>query len=113
MTIVINEIMQNPSAVSDSNGEWFELTNITANDIDINGWTIQDNDSDFHIIDNGGSLIVPAGGFLVLGNNSDSATNGGVTVDYQYSSNFFLANGADELVLIDNQGNEIDRVWCL
>ena len=43
--VVINEIMQNPSAVSDANGEWFELYNNTNGSIDINGWTISDNDS--------------------------------------------------------------------
>ncbi|VEP12805.1 conserved hypothetical protein [Hyella patelloides LEGE 07179] len=107
--IVINEILQNPSAVSDADGEWFEITNTTDNDIDINGWTIQDNDTDSHVIDNGGSLIVPAGGFVVLSNNADSATNGDFTADYQYSG-ITLANGADELVLLDDQGNEVDRV---
>lgn len=107
--IVISEIMQNPSAVSDSNGEWFEVTNTSGTGIDINGWTIQDNDNDLHVIDNGGPLIVPAGGYLVLGNNANSATNGGFTVDYEFSS-FFIANGADEIVLIDADGNEVDRV---
>ena len=43
--IVINEIMQNPSAVSDSNGEWFELHNPTAGAVDIDGWTVMDNGS--------------------------------------------------------------------
>ena len=82
--VVINEIMQNPSAVFDSDGEWFELINTTNNPIDIDGWTIEDNDIDSHVIDNGGPLIIPANGFLVLGNNSDSATNGGVTLSYQF-----------------------------
>ncbi|MEL7314883.1 MAG: ExeM/NucH family extracellular endonuclease [Cyanobacteria bacterium J06559_3] len=107
--IVINEILQNPAAVSDSNGEWFEVTNTTTSDIDINGWTIQDNDTDSHVINNGGPLIVPAGGFLVLSNNADSATNGGFTADYEYSG-FILANGADEVVLVAPSGTEIDRV---
>ncbi|MBT8199199.1 MAG: ExeM/NucH family extracellular endonuclease [Acidimicrobiia bacterium] len=108
--IVINEIMQNPSAVSDSNGEWFELYNSTSNAIDIDGWTIADNDFDSHVINNGGPLLVPADGYLVLGNNSNSGTNGGVTVGYNYGTSFFLANGADELVLTDGASIEIDRV---
>jgi len=108
--VVINEIMQNPSAVSDGAGEWFELFNATAGDIDIDGWTIQDNDLDVHVIANGGPLVIPAGGYLVLGNNGDSGTNGGVGVDYAYGTSFFLANGADELVLLDDTMVEIDRV---
>ena len=107
--IVITEIIQNPDAVSDANGEWFEVFNPTASAININGWTIKDNDSDSHVINNGGPLPVPAGGFLVLARNANAATNGGVTVDYQYSG-IFLGNGADELVLVDNFSNEIDRV---
>ena len=77
--IVINEILRNPTKVTKSAGEWFELFNPTAVDIDINGWTIQDNGTDHHVISNGFPLIVPAGGFLVLGRSS-GATNGGSAV---------------------------------
>ena len=108
--VVINEIMQNPSAVGDSSGEWFELVNTTGATIDIDGWTIKDDGSDSHVIDNGGPLNIPAGGYLVLGNNTDSGTNGGLTVNYNYGGSFFLANGADELVLLDASQLEIDRV---
>jgi predicted extracellular nuclease len=108
--LVINEIMQNPAAVADSAGEWFELYNPTAADIDINGWTIADNGSDSHVINNGGPLLVPAGGYLVLGNNTDPTTNGGLTVAYSYGGSWFLANGDDEVVLFDTSGAEVDRV---
>jgi len=108
--LVINEIMQNPSAVGDSDGEWFEIHNPTGAAVDIDGWTIRDDGSDTHLIDNGGPLLVPAGGYLVLGNNTDSSTNGGVTVDYSYNGGFFLSNGADELILEDGDLTEVDRV---
>jgi hypothetical protein len=108
--IVINEILQNPSVVSDSAGEWFELYNVTGMDIDIDGWTIADNDFDLHVIDNGGPLVIPAGGYLVLGRNGDSGTNGGVSIDYVYPSDWFLSNSTDEIVLYDYLGNETDRV---
>ncbi|HEX9825783.1 MAG TPA: lamin tail domain-containing protein [Flavobacteriaceae bacterium] len=104
--IIINEIMQNPSAVLDSDGEWFEVYNTTGSPIDINGWTISDSGSNSHTISS--SLIVPANGYAVLGNNSDSGTNGGVTVNYQYTS-FTLANGADSVILTCS-GNIIDQV---
>ena len=108
--IVINEIMQNPSAVADSTGEWFELYNPTSSDIDIEGWTIKDDDFDTHLIANGGPLLIPAGGYLVLGVNADSNVNGGVPVDYAYGSGWFLSNSADEVVLLDGGLIEIDRV---
>ncbi|MEO1144895.1 MAG: Ig-like domain-containing protein [Cyanobacteria bacterium J06638_22] len=107
--IVVNEILQNPSAVSDADGEWFELYNPTANDIDINGWTIADDGLDSHTIANGAPLIIAAGGYLILGRNADSGSNGGVSVDYEYSS-YLLANGDDEIILTNTVGVEIDRV---
>ena len=107
--IVINEIMQNPDVVYDSDGEWFELYNPTTSPIDIDGWTMMDNDSDSHMIANGAPLVIPAGGYLVLGNNIDAGTNGGVSVAYQYPS-FYLSNSSDELVLLDTDLTEIDRV---
>jgi len=61
------------------------------------------------VISNGGPLNIPAGGFLVLGRNSNFATNGGVTVNYTYSS-VTLANGDDELILLDTGLTEVDRV---
>jgi predicted extracellular nuclease len=107
--LVINEVMQNPSAVADADGEWFEIHNPTSSDVDIDGWTIADNDSDSHVISNGGPLVVPAGGYVVLGNNADSVSNGGLTVDYVFSG-IALANGADELVLFDTAMSESDRI---
>ena len=108
--LVINEIIQNPDAVYDSAGEWLELFNTTDTDIDIDGWTIEDDDDDSHVINNGGPLYVPAGGYLVLGNNADSGTNGGVTVAYSYGGALALGNSADEVVLLDASLEEIDRV---
>ena len=107
--LVINEVMQNPSAVSDGSGEWLEIYNSSANDIDIDGWTIRDDDFDSHVITNGGPLVVPAGGYAVLGNNVDSATNGGAAVNYAYAG-LFLSNGGDEVVLVDPGGVEFDRI---
>ena len=106
--IVITEVMQNPAAVGDDAGEWFEVHNPGSADVDLDGWTISDNDIDSHAIDT--SVVVPAGDYIVLGNNGDSATNGGVTVDYVYDGPFFLSNSADELVLTDADGLEVDRI---
>lgn len=97
--IIISEIMQNPSAVNDSDGEWVELYNTTESPIDINGWYIKDQDNDTHLISSGGTLTIEANDYLVLGVNSDSATNGGVNVDYQYSD-FTLGNSSDEFQIV-------------
>ncbi|MEL6586284.1 MAG: lamin tail domain-containing protein, partial [Pseudomonadota bacterium] len=108
-SLVISEVMQNPSAVSDSDGEYFEIYNAGATAIDLNGYTVRDNDVDSFVIDNGGPLIVEPGAYLVLGTNGDMATNGGVPLDYEYSG-MFLSNSADELVIVDTFGREVDRI---
>jgi hypothetical protein len=108
--IIINEVMQNPNAVYDDHGEWFELYNTTSSGIDIDGWTIRDDDLDSHTIDNGGPLVVPAKGYLVLGCNADPDSNGGYTCDYEYGSGWYLANSADEVVLEDGLKAEIARI---
>jgi hypothetical protein len=105
--LVITEIMQNPSSVSDSDGEWFEIFNSGDIELDLNGWTIKDADTDNHTISS--SLIINPGEYKVLGVNSNSSSNGGVTVDYQYSG-ITLANGADELVLINTNDTVFDSV---
>ncbi len=108
--IVINEIMQNPSAVSDDKGEWFELYNNDTQTVDINGWIIKDDGSDYHVIDNGGPLTIDPGDYLVLGINDTTAVNGGVPVDYMYD-HFILSNSSDEVVLVYSDGvTEVDRV---
>lgn len=107
--IIITEVMQNPSDVGDTDGEWFEIYNTTDSDIDIDRWSISDAGSDSHTIDNSGGLIVPAGGFLVLGNNRLTGTNGGVTLDYEYSG-INLTNGDDEIILTSDSGVEVARI---
>jgi len=112
-SIVITEIMKDPSFVPDASGEWIEIFNTTAQTIDIEGWTLRDDDIDAHVLDNGGSgILIPAGQYRVLGINGNPATNGGVALHYVWS-NFLLANSADEVVLVDGGGLEIDRVAYL
>ena len=104
--VVFSEVMQNPGAVSDPDGEWFELLNTTSNDLNLAGCEIRDDGADSHTIS--GTLTLPAHGRVVLGYSDDPAINGGVSVDYEYGSSVSLGNGEDELVL-DCDG-EVDRI---
>lgn len=104
--IIITEIMQNPAAVGDADGEYFEVYNNSSSPIDMNGWNISDEGSNSDDINS--SLIVPAHGFLTFGVNADPATNGGIVVDYVISGS--LANGDDEIIITDAGGNEVNRV---
>lgn len=106
--IVINEIMADPvSPITDADGEWFEVFNPHGHDIDMFNWTIKDDGSDHHQIT--AHVTVPAGGYAVFCRNGDSNTNGGVHCDYTYTG-VTLTNTGDEIVLLDAQGNEVDRV---
>jgi hypothetical protein len=110
--VVITEFMANPYAggkVPDTMGEWIELYNLGNTPVDINGWAIKDADSDNHMIQNGGPLIVPPKGYLLLGQTTDKALNGGVNVVYAYkSSELYIANANDEIFLLDNTGKQVD-----
>jgi len=94
--LIITEVMLNPNAVADAAGEWFEVHNPTAYDINMNGWEIRDDGLDTHIIND--DVWVPAGGYIVLGTNANSGTNGGVVAAYQYSG-IFMGGSGDELAL--------------
>ena len=94
--------MNNPDAVSDPNGEWFEVHNYGTNAIDLLGYEISDLGSDSHIISE--SVIIEAGSYVVLGRQGNFFTNGGVNVDYVYGNDIALSNFDDEIILTDENG---------
>jgi len=93
----INEVMADPSAVADSAGEWFEVHNPGEAPIELRGWTLVSKGDVGHTIAT--SLVVPAGGFVVLGNNANATTNGGAAVSYTYGTHIVLGNSSDWLEL--------------
>ncbi len=95
--IVITEFKPDPDCVSDANGEYFEIYNTTNSVINIDGWTVTDNGTNNHTINNSGPLDVPASGFLTLCRNGDFNTNGGVSCDYSFP--FILVNSGDQIEL--------------
>ena len=95
--LYITEIMTNPSAVSDTAGEWFELYNPTSETVDLQGIILSDDGANTHTISTGSSLLIAAGDYFVMARNGDTSVNGGVNADYVYS-NFSLGNTADQIV---------------
>ncbi|NOZ00660.1 MAG: hypothetical protein GXP54_02065 [Deltaproteobacteria bacterium] len=104
--IVITEFMANPDVVSDAYGEWIELHNPGASDVDITGWVLAESGANKHQFTSAntlpvpGPLVVPAGGYVLLCRNGDPLLNGGLACDYQYS-NYVLTNTGDEIILFD------------
>ena len=107
--IIITEIMQNPAYLYDSDGEWFEVYNAGASAVDMNGWTIKDAGTNVHVIDNGGPLVINPGEYKVFALNAASMTAEGVSVFYEYVG-ITLANGDDEIILLDGTMTEIDNI---
>ncbi len=107
--IIITEIMQNPSEVSDSYGEWFEIYNADTGSYDLRDWTVRDNGSDSHVITGEDPVIIEPGEYFVMGRNGDYSLNGGVEVDYDYSS-LILGNSDDEIIILNGDGLEVCRV---
>jgi len=102
--LLITEVMANPSAVSDSSGEWFELFNPTSYAIDLNGLVLSDAGSDSHTLSSATDLMINSGDYFVLARNADNSINGGFTADYIYGGDFLLANSNDEIIFSDSSG---------
>ena len=106
-SVIITEIMNNPSSVSDEQGEWFEIYNDGTTMISFMGWTISGNNTEQYTFTE--ELVILPGEYIVLGVNSDSSSNGGINISHQYN-NIILNDTSDALLLIDNIGTTHDSV---
>ena len=105
--LIVTEIFADAPG-NDAGTEWFEVLNMTALDIDLLDWVMSDLGGSSHTIS--ASVIVPAGGYSVLGQNASTSSNGGVDVDYDYPNGWDLQNNTDEIVLTSPSGTVIDQV---
>lgn len=100
--LIVSEIMSNPTAVTDDQGEWFELTNVSAQTVDVGGCGV----------DNGGApSLLPshafgAGTMAVVARNTSIATNGNVSA-FAVFTFALAATGSIELTC---DGRVIDSV---
>jgi hypothetical protein len=108
--LIITEIMKNPNAVNDVDGEWFEVYNTGGSALDLNGWTIKDSNLNPNSFTINTSLTISPDTYLVFGNNGNSSTNGNVIVDWQYAG-FTLGNSADDIQIFDGNNDLIDSVF--
>lgn len=105
--IVINELMAvNSTIVSDQNGEfddWFELFNLTSEDIDISGYFLSDNDSKPSKWKIPSGTIIKGGEYLVVWADNDTTQAG-------LHANFKLSSGGEELVFSEPDLTIIDKI---
>jgi Lamin Tail Domain len=95
--IVINEIMYDSDVPNDTNGEWFELYNRgTTDTVNLAGWTFKDPIITAQTFTINANLFIGPGQYRVLGQSTDTAMNGNVTVHYAYgTTTLSLSNSAD------------------
>lgn len=108
--LVINEVMVNPAGdiAQEQASEWVELYNAGTRPVDLQGLVIADSAGSgrrpYHLI--GSSVVVPAGGYVVLGGNTNTASNNGATVDYSYGGSISLVNSLDAFKISRVVGND-------
>ncbi len=95
--LIITEVMANPKAVSDANGEWFEIYNATSSTLNLANLNLSDDGSNNHTVASDPLNLAP-NSFFVFGRNGNTTTNGGYTADYVYSG-FTLSNDSDQIIL--------------
>jgi DNA/RNA endonuclease G (NUC1) len=110
--LIIAEIMSDPATIADADGEWFEIHNPGATDVDLNGYRVNSGSgtsTEGFTINT--PAVVPAGGYRILLKNGNSAVNGGLTGIFAWGAAINLANNAtDWLEIRDVGGALIDRV---
>ena len=107
--LIITEFMSNPSAVSDSKGEWFEVFNTSDKTLLLNGMIISDNGSNSHTINSDQDILIGPGVYLIFARSEETSENGGISSDYIYS-NFTLGNSEDEIVISLPDETVIDQI---
>lgn len=105
--LVITEVMIAPVAVEDIRGEWVEVANTTDRTVVLNGLRLFSSGGN-HLIMRGDWVSIEAGGLAVLGLSMNPSLNGGVPVDYAYST--INLNPVADTLTIAIEGLTLDSV---
>ena len=97
--LIISEVMADPKAVTDGNGEWLELS--ASADVDLNGLILQSGKSK-NTLASAQCLRVPKDSYAVLAHSTDPLVNGGLpSVLATFSVSLTNAGGTLTLGLAD------------
>ncbi|MHA7627636.1 lamin tail domain-containing protein [Corallococcus sp. M7] len=106
-SLLLTELMADPVAVPDAQGEWVEV--LVLRDVDLNGVTLA-NESGSSVLESPLCLSMKAGSFAVLARGDDASLNGGLP-SVLGTFAFGLGNGAGAHVLkLSAQGTVLDSV---
>ena len=100
--VIINEIAWS-GTMDSSNDEWIELFNNTGVDINLSGWSIEDDGSTEYIIESG---LIPAKGYFLIEDSENTVSN----IEADAVIGLSLANSGDSLILKNDVGLVVDEV---
>ncbi len=100
--LLITEIMYNPTSLSDTEGEWFEVYNNSDQTINLQNLILGRDDANRHIIVD--PIDLQPGAYLVF-ERADTATS--VSLSYTFGSDLLLPN-AGAVLSIFNEGTETE-----
>jgi len=106
-SVIISEVMWNPSAVSDDAGEYVELYNTSDSPISLARWSLTDASDTSPLVFS--DVEIPAGGYIVVAKSSVPVDNGGID-NVVAEIGFSLNQGGDTLTLSDHTDAVIDTV---
>lgn len=91
--LVIAELMPNPAAAADADGEWIELH--ASADVDLNGLAVgREPGTSWAVLDSGACLFAPQGSLVLIAASADAAINGGLpAVDHAMDLSLVNSNG--------------------
>ena len=109
--LVITELMPNPEAVGDAQGEWIEIYNTTRRRVSIDGLSIEDIGNSIifttpsYLADD---LIIPPLSYFVFAREIDVNLNGGVVAQLDYDG--LTLNNTNETISLVVNGLIIDTI---
>lgn len=108
--IIFTEILPDPKAVSDENGEWFEVYNTTDAPVELNGVVLEavDKSGWKTVLTSAQPIVVAAKSYFVLVAKADTTINGGVTGDHVYGTYPLSSKGAK--LTLRSAGQVVDEV---
>lgn len=98
--LIITELMIDPKALTDAEGEWIELYNATDSMLELRDCQLDDGDDSLHEIP---ALLVESGAYFTIAREAEPGFHADLVVPLS------LTNSADSVAIIC-QGHEIDRV---
>ncbi len=101
-SVLLNEAMLLPEQTA-TEGLWVELANRTNADIDLSGTELGSNATETSFVVPEGTVL-PANGFLVLGQSTDPLANGGAPVDLAWTVDFTIDTTATETLSLTAGG---------